>query len=38
VALAAAVLAERISPLQAFGGAIVIGTAIWLALRPPPRT
>jgi len=37
VALAAAVLAERISPLQAFGGAIVIGTAIWLALRPPPR-
>jgi drug/metabolite transporter (DMT)-like permease len=37
VALAAAVLAERLSPLQACGAAIVIGTAIWLALRPPPR-
>jgi len=37
VALAAAVLGERVGPLQALGGAVVIGTAIWLALRPAPR-
>ena len=36
VTLAAAVLGERISALQALGGAIVIGTAVWLALRPAP--
>lgn len=36
VVLAAAILGERISALQALGGAIVIGTAVWLALRPPP--
>ena len=38
VALAAAVLSERVSALQAAGGAIVIGTAIWLALRPAPAS
>ena len=37
VTLAAAVLGERIGVMQALGGAIVIGTAIWLAFRPPPR-
>lgn len=36
VALAVAVLGEHVSLLQAAGGAVVIGTAIWLALRPPP--
>jgi drug/metabolite transporter (DMT)-like permease len=36
VTLAAAVLGEEVSALQAFGGVIVIGTAIWLALRPAP--
>lgn len=35
VALAAAVLGERIGVLQVVGGAVVIGAAIWLALRPP---
>jgi drug/metabolite transporter (DMT)-like permease len=34
VSLAAVVLGERVSALQGLGGAIVIGTAIWLALRP----
>lgn len=34
VALAVAVLGEQVSALQAAGGAIVIATAIWLALRP----
>jgi drug/metabolite transporter (DMT)-like permease len=33
VTAAAVVLGERVSPLQALGGAIVIGTAAWLALR-----
>jgi drug/metabolite transporter (DMT)-like permease len=37
VALAAAVLGERVGALQALGGAVVVGTAIWLALRPAPR-
>jgi drug/metabolite transporter (DMT)-like permease len=37
VSLAALVLGERIGPLQAVGGAIVIGTAAWLALRPARR-
>lgn len=36
VTLAAAVLGERVGALQAVGGAIVICTAIWLALRPAP--
>ncbi len=36
VALAALVLGEHVSALQAFGGAVIIGTAIWLALRPTP--
>jgi len=36
VGLAAAVLGERVGALQALGGAVVIGTAIWLALRPAP--
>jgi drug/metabolite transporter (DMT)-like permease len=36
VALAALVLGESIGALQAAGGAIVITTAIWLALRPSP--
>jgi drug/metabolite transporter (DMT)-like permease len=34
VSLAALVLGERIGVLQAAGGAIVVGTAAWLALRP----
>lgn len=34
VTAAAVVLGERVSPLQALGGAIVVGTAAWLALRP----
>ena len=34
VTAAALVLGERIGALQALGGAIVIGTAVWLALRP----
>ena len=34
VTAAAVVLGERIGLLQALGGAIVIGTAVWLALRP----
>lgn len=38
IGLAAAVLGERIGPLQALGGAVVIGTAIWLALRPAPQS
>jgi drug/metabolite transporter (DMT)-like permease len=37
VALAAAVLGERVGALQALGGAIVVGTAAWLALRPAKR-
>ncbi len=37
VILAAVVLGERIGLVQAAGGAIVIGMAIWLALRPAPR-
>jgi len=37
VTAAALVLGERIGLMQALGGAIVIGTAIWLALRAPPR-
>ncbi len=37
VALAAWLLSENVSAMQAFGGALVIGTAIWLALRPAPR-
>jgi drug/metabolite transporter (DMT)-like permease len=37
VALAAAVLGERVGALQTLGGAVVVGTAIWLALRPAPR-
>jgi drug/metabolite transporter (DMT)-like permease len=37
VSLAALVLGERIGPLQAVGGAIVVGTAAWLALRPARR-
>ena len=37
VALAASLLGERISALQAAGGALVIATAIWLALQPGPR-
>ena len=37
VSLAALVLGERIGPLQAVGGAIVVGTAVWLALRPARR-
>lgn len=37
VALAAAVLGERVGALQALGGAIVVGTAAWLALRPARR-
>jgi drug/metabolite transporter (DMT)-like permease len=36
VALAAVVLGEHIGLLQALGGTVVIGTAIWMALRPPP--
>jgi drug/metabolite transporter (DMT)-like permease len=36
VALAAVVLGEQIGLLQALGGTVVIGTAIWMALRPPP--
>jgi drug/metabolite transporter (DMT)-like permease len=32
VALGAIVLGEAVTSLQAFGGALVIGTAIWLAL------
>ena len=34
VSLAALLLGERIGPMQAAGGAIVVGTAAWLALRP----
>jgi len=34
VTAAAVVLGERVSALQALGGTIVIGTAVWLALRP----
>jgi hypothetical protein len=30
------VLGEQIGLLQALGGTVVIGTAIWMALRPPP--
>jgi drug/metabolite transporter (DMT)-like permease len=37
VVLAASVLGERIGALQALGGAIVVGTAAWLALRPSRR-
>ncbi len=37
VLLAALVLGEQVSPLQALGGAIVVGTAAWLALRPAAR-
>jgi len=37
VMLAASVLGERIGALQALGGAIVVGTAAWLALRPSRR-
>ena len=37
VALAALVLNERLGALQLLGGAVIIGTAIWLALRPAPR-
>ena len=36
VTAAALVLGETVSLLQGLGGAIVIGTAVWLALRPPP--
>jgi len=36
VTAAALVLGETVSLLQGLGGAIVIGTAIWLALRPLP--
>ncbi len=36
VALAALVLGEAVGRLQVAGGAVVIGTAIWLALRPAP--
>jgi drug/metabolite transporter (DMT)-like permease len=38
VLLAVAVLGERASLLQAIGGAIAVGTAIWLALRPAPAS
>jgi len=34
VALAAAVLGERITAMQLLGGGVIIGTAIWLALMP----
>jgi drug/metabolite transporter (DMT)-like permease len=37
VTAAAVVLGERVSALQALGGTIVIGTAVWLALRPAKR-
>jgi drug/metabolite transporter (DMT)-like permease len=37
VALAALVLGERIGALQLLGGAVIVGTAIWLALRPTRR-
>jgi drug/metabolite transporter (DMT)-like permease len=37
VALAALVLGERIGVFQLFGGGVIIGTAIRLALRPAPR-
>jgi drug/metabolite transporter (DMT)-like permease len=36
VVLGALVLGESVSVLQALGGAIVIGAAIWLALEPRP--
>ncbi len=37
VALAALVLGERVSALQLLGGAVIVGTAVWLALMPAAK-
>lgn len=37
VALAAAVLGERLSPLQALGGALILAGVIWLRLERAPK-
>ena len=37
VTLAAVVLGERVGALQLLGGAVIVGTAVWLALQPAAR-